>query len=261
MIRAFLAEWVKLGRPRFLGGVVAVMAGFAALSTVLLIAGVISGEDRGPIQGPGVVDLAAADGVAQGLALAASFLSVVALVIVAWKVAAEFGEGTIRNLVIRQPHRGRLAAGKVTALCSVLLIGVLAAAAVSVALSFALAPTNDVDTMAWTTSDGLVAVVSGVLNMSLAVLGWGLLGAALGLVVGSSAMAIGIGMAWMLPAENLLALAMGDIGNYLPGRILTTLADGGGDPGYVTALAVGVLYVAAASIIGTLVFARRDLGH
>lgn len=260
MTRAFRAEWVKLRRPRFLAGVLGVIAGFAALSTILLITGAISGEDQGPFQGPGVVDLAAADGVAQGLALAANFLSVVAMVVVAWKVAAEFGDGTIRNLVIRQPHRGRLAAGKVSALCSLLLIGVLAATGVSVALSFALAPTNDVDTTAWTTGDGLAAVTSGVINMSLTVLGWGLLGAALGLIVGSSAMAIGIGMAWMLPAENLLALAMGDTGKYLPGRILTILADGGGDTSYLTALTVSILYAAAASIVGALVFARRDLG-
>ena len=259
MSRAFRAEWVKLRRPRFLFGVLTVMAGFAALSTILLITGVISGEDDGPFERAGLVDLAAADGVAQGLGLAANFLSVVAMVVAAWKVAAEFGDGTIRNLVIRQPHRGRLAAGKVGALCSLLLIGVLAATAVSVALSFALAPTNDIDTAAWTTSDGLAAVISGVVNMSLTVLGWGLLGAALGLAVGSSAMAIGIGLAWMLPVENLLALALGDNGKYLPGQILTILADGGGDPSYLTALTISVLYAAAASIVGAIVFTRRDL--
>ena len=258
MLNAFQSEWIKLKRAPVLGAVVGAMAAFAALASVLVVTGSL-GNDAGPFDASTIVDLAAAEGVASGLGLAAQFIGIVALVMVAWMVAREFGDGTIRNLLIRMPQRMRLAGGKFGALAALLTVGVVVAVGAAVVAAFATAPASGVDTGAWISMDGLVAVAEGAGQLLLATLGWATLGALLGVVLRSGALAVGVGLAWMLPVEGLLGASIGDAADLLPGNVFATIAGGASEISYTAALLLGLLYAAAAAAISLTVFKRHDV--
>ena len=107
MDRAFISEWVKLRRSGMAVAIAAIV-GFAVLTIVLTFtkAESASGGSREMFGAPlGVVQLSAADGFARAFARGGTFIGVVALGIVAMNIAAEFSEGTLRNLLVRQPRR------------------------------------------------------------------------------------------------------------------------------------------------------------
>ncbi len=258
MLNAFRSEWVKLKRPSVLWGVLGAMAGFAVLASALVVTGSFAGGD-GPFSATGVADLASAEGVASGLGLAAQFIGIVALVTAAWMVAREFGDGTIRNLLIRMPERMRLAAGKFGALASLLAAGVAIAAVAAVIGAFVSAAGRGVDTGAWVSLDGLVAVAEGTGQLLLSTLGWAALGAFLGLVLRSGALAVGVGLAWMLPIEGLLGASIGDAGDLLPGSVFAAISGGASELSYGVALLLGLLYAGAAVAVSLAVFRRHDV--
>ncbi len=142
-------------------------------------------------------------------------------------IAGEYSQGTLRNLLVRQPRRVRLLAGKLLALAGFTTIAIVAAEVVAVATAFALAPSQDVATTAWFTSAGWAALGTGFANLLLATLGWGLLGALLALLLRSPAPAVGVGLAYAIPFEELVTAAWSSGERWLPGQLLGVLADGG----------------------------------
>ena len=136
------------------------------------------------------------------------------------------------------------------------------------------APGQDIATAAWFTSDGWAALGSGLGNLLLATLGWGLIGALLALLLRSPAAAVGVGLAYALPFELLVTSAWDAGVRWLPGQLLGTLASGGAATAtygraalllaiYAAfAVAAGialVVYLAVVVIAATTLFARRDV--
>jgi ABC-2 type transport system permease protein len=262
MTRSFLSEWVKLRRPGMILGGAGTIVGFAILTVVLsLTTASATPTDQGPGgEGVTLAQLATADGLASILASAATFIGVVALSVFAMSLASEYSQGTLRNLLVRQPRRVRLLAGKLVALASFSTIAVAVAGVAAVATALIVAPTQDISTSAWFTSAGWTALAGGLGNLLLATLGWGLVGALLALVLRAPAAAVGVGLAWALPGELLVTAAWADGARWLPGQLLDALAQGGtaavtyGSAGLLLAL-YGVVAVAA----GTALFTRRDV--
>lgn len=262
MTRSFLSEWVKLRRPAMILGGAGTIVGFAILTVVLTLttASATPTDQEGPGAGSTLQQLAAADGLASVLGSAATFIGVVALSVFATSIAGEYSQGTLRNLLVRQPRRVRLLAGKLLALASFTAIAVIVAGIAAVATALIVAPTQDVSTAAWFTSAGWTALAGGLGNLLLATLGWGLVGALLGLVLRAPAAAVGVGLAYALPGELLLTTAWSDGARWLPGQLLDTLAQGG-----TTAVTYGsaglllALYGVVAMVAGTTLFTRRDV--
>jgi ABC-2 type transport system permease protein len=200
MLRAFRSEWLKLRRPgmALAAGVIVVLG---TLSTAITIIAVQDTPARlaGPGGGrPTLHELAAADGLARTIERAATLLGVVALGIFAVAVATEYSQGTLRNLLVRQPRRLRLLAGKLLAVSVLVTIAVLVSVGTAAGVAFPVAAGRGLDTGAWTTATGLQALASGAGDLALATLGWGLLGAALGIVLRSPAPAVG----WASPTRS-----------------------------------------------------------
>jgi ABC-2 type transport system permease protein len=262
MIRSFRSEWVKLRRPGMILGGAGTIVGFAILTVVLTLttASATPTEQEGPGGGLTLAQLATADGLASVLATAATFIGVVALSVFAMSIASEYSQGTLRNLLVRQPRRARLLAGKLVALASFTTLAVIVAGIAAVATALLVAPTQDISTTAWFTSAGWTALAASLTNLLVATLGWGLLGALLGLVLRAPAAAVGVGLAWALPGELLVTAAWSDGARWLPGQLLGALAEGG-----TTAVTYGwagllvALYAVVAVIAGTTLFARRDV--
>jgi len=261
MLRSFRSEWIKLRRRAMVLGGAGTLVGFAVLTVALtLMTASTTPADQGPDQGLTLAQLAAGDGLARTIGGAAQFIGVVALAMFAISMAGEYTQGTLRNLLVRQPRRVRLLGGKLLALASFTAVAVVTAEVAAVVTALVVAPSQDIATAAWFTSDGWAALASGLGNLLLATLGWGLIGALLALLLRSPAAAVGVGLAYALPFELLVTSAWDSGVRWLPGQLLGTLASGGAATvTYGRAALLLAIYAALAVTAGMTLFARRDV--
>jgi ABC-2 type transport system permease protein len=262
MIRAFKSEWLKLRRPGMILGGLGAMIGFSILAIVLNLTRLNSAVAGRPGGGAGLTaaQVAASNGFSAIMGISATFIGVVALAICAIVVGMEYSNGTLRNLLVRQPDRLRLLGGKLLALASFLTLGVIVAYGAALVTALILVPTHDISTAAWFTSDGVQSLLKGGGNLLLATLVWGALGAILALVLRSTALALSIGLVYVLVVEQVILLAWSDGDKWLPGRLIAAIAQGGTSAiSYGNALLlVGVFVVAGLSAAGAL-FRQRDV--
>jgi ABC-2 type transport system permease protein len=204
--------------------------------------------------------LAQADGFARALALASELVGAVILAIFAYSLAAEFSQATIRNLLVREPRRLRLLGGKLLALVAYTSVAVAGASLVAWAVAMGVAEANGIDSSAWLRVDGLVETAEAAGRLLAAAIGWGLLGAVLGLLLRSPTTAVAVGLAYALPLENLLSSVWSVGAEWLPGQLLESVAEGGGADVSLTHAAVLLsIYAAAALALAAAAFARRDV--
>jgi ABC-2 type transport system permease protein len=263
MIRAIRSQWTKLTRPTFLWSTMIASAAFAVLATVVSI---LSADEPSSATAPGTdqvttATLQHADGIVHGVGDATQFLGIVAVVVFAFSVASEYSYGTLRNLLVRQPRRLVLLGGSYLAMAAFVALAAVLATVVTAGVSLALAPSNGIDTAAWTSGSHLITEpLKAAANTSLAMIGYGTLGAALGIVLRSPAAAIGAGVAYLLPVETILSGALSGLDGWLPGKVLSAVASGGTDSvGYAHALIISAFYAAAAAIICVRIFQTRDV--
>lgn len=263
MTGTFLAGWVKLRRPRLLLGTYAALAGMGALFTVLIFmnaeaAG--SQQQRGPGEATTIADLADAGGLTAGLTNAVALLGIVALCVAAAQVAGEYTQGTLRNLLVREPRRFRLLAGNWAAVTIFMIGAVLVASLAAMVAAVAIAPSQGIDTSAWTTAVGLREAAQSVGLVTLAIVGYATLGVVLGSVLRAPVPAIAFGVAWLLAIEQVLAAVIDDAGRWLPGQLLSAIASSGTDSiSLTTALATAGVYLAVAAAGAAALFSRRDV--
>jgi hypothetical protein len=125
-----------------------------------------------------------------------------------------------------------------------------------------LAPGAKVNTDLWFTSDGIEAIFTSLINVTISVIGFGIIGMVLGLLLRSPISAISFGVLWLLIIENLLIAVRSSLQNWLPGAQLSAIASGGTlDLAYKSALAVGGIYVAFGAIVASILFVRRDVAN
>lgn len=258
---AFASEWLKLRRRGLLLGGVLPLLAFTILVTALTIERATKTLELGRRGFRVSVDqLSQPDGLVHGLTSASTLLGIIVLGIFAMAMGSEYGYGTLRNLLVREPRRLRLLAGKYLALLVFGAVLVTVACAVSVAVSFALGPSKGVDTSAWTSSAGLHALGSATGHVVLAALGYGTLGVALAIVLRSSVAALAVGVVWLLPAEAIIDAVWTDGGRWLPGQLLEALAHGGTDAtSIVRAGLLLAVYGVAVAVAAAIVFERRDV--
>lgn len=182
------------------------------------------------------------------------------LVLFIANVAGELTQGTFRTLLMRQPRRIGLLAGKMAALLAFVAVVLLLAEVLTVAASAIIAPSQDVATGSWFGLDGLGAAATDYVTALAGVAAWASLGMALAIFVRSIPVALAIGIVWSGPFEHLLQDAWTAAGRWFPGLLLETLAAGGTDEVSLgRALTLVAIYVAAAVTAAALVFARRDV--
>src|SRR6202034_2225729 len=100
-------------------------------------------------------ELAKPNGLVIGVARASILLGVVAFGIAASQVASEYGLGTLRQLLVRQPRRAILLAGKMLGVITFLLLALCLAAVIALIVAVVAAHSRGVPTAAWFTGPGL----------------------------------------------------------------------------------------------------------
>mgnify|MGYP001822514051 CR=1 FL=1 len=224
-LRATRSEAKRLKRRSFAGVGLVLLAFFALMTATVAF---VAGEQMGPGGGLGTgVDLASAEGLVAGLITGSSMFGIIALSLWAAATASDYTTGWIRVLVQAEPRRWRLFGGKLAALTAYTVVGITAAAVVSVAAAPALAGAAGISTAAWSTG-AVGTVLSTWLNVMLSVLAWGVIGLAVATITRSVTAAIAGGIGYLMVVEGLLGMVF-DTGvtTYLPGSVLNAVAAGG----------------------------------
>jgi ABC-2 type transport system permease protein len=260
MIAAFRAELVKLLRRRVLVITALTTVVFAVGSAAVVLA---AADPAGaPVSGRRVTveSLSGSGGGTEVFTTGVSFAGTFLFVLFVGVVAVEFSRGTFRTMLMHQPRRLRLLAGKLTAL----LAFAAAVLAVTEVLTWIaarlLAPTQDVATGRWLNADSLGQAVADYGSVLFWVSGYALLGTMLAVLVRSVPAALAIGIAWAGPFEHLLQDAWDPAGRYFPGLLLEAFVAGGTSEVSATrALLTVAVYVTLAAAIAGTVFSRRDV--
>lgn len=258
MLRELRSELVRTRRKGVLLGWAGLTAVFAGLINTVMFqaADGTSGTDGPGVQFPSAAALAASDGLVAGLAAASNLFGVVTLSFWAIFTATDYSTGLVRLLVSAQPRRGRLLAGKLGALALWTVGASLVAVAVNTAAAPAAARAAGIDTGAWSGS----VVVGAWLDLLGALLVWGVLGLLLATVTRSAAVAISVGVGYVLLLEPVIESVAGAVADRLPGSTLAALAGGGSDAlSYPAALGLGAAYTVLGVGVALWVFLRRDV--
>ncbi|MEP6560400.1 MAG: hypothetical protein ABJD68_04895, partial [Nakamurella sp.] len=195
----FLATWIRL-RRRTVPIILITSAAVTALSTTLtfVLADTPADQRPGPQGGSSAAatteSLSSADGLLRGLGLSVTLFGIIALSIGAATFASEYGTGTIRTLLLREPRRLRFAIGTWAAVVTVVVAAVLVAAVVAGVLAVLLAPGQGINTDKWYTVGGLETSARSLLLVVLAAIGYATLGAALGILLRAAVPALVIGI-------------------------------------------------------------------
>lgn len=257
-LRVTRSEARRLRRPSFAGVGFALLVFFAAMTASVTF---LAGGQIGPGGAFGTqIDLASPEGIVAGLATGADIFGIVVLALWATAAASDYSTGWVRIIVQAEPRRGRLFAGKLLALTAYTVIGTAAVGTVSVGSAPILARAAGVSTAAWST--GIVGtILSAWVNVTMAVLVWGVIGVAIATVTRSATAAVAGGIGYMMVVEGLLGMVLDtQITTYLPGSVLNALASGGTAAlAYGAAILLASLYALAALAIAAGTFRRRDI--
>jgi ABC-type transport system involved in multi-copper enzyme maturation permease subunit len=262
MTRMFRAELLKLRRRRIY---VAAAIGSLLFALIATLAVVLSAEPARPGPGSGRGgptrdSLSSAGGIAESFSTGVSFLGILVLVLFVANFATEFSQGTFRTLLMRQPHRIGLLAGKMGALLLFAAAVLALTEVVSIAIALALAPGQEIATSSWLTLDGFGEAASAYASALLGITAWATLGATLAVLLRSVPLALGIGVAWAGPFEHIVSDVWASALQWFPGLLLESWAVGGTDDVSASHAALMLtLYVCAAGAAAALAFRRRDL--
>jgi ABC-2 type transport system permease protein len=256
MGRAFSSEWVKMARRRLSYGSYFEITAVVVLTTIVAVVGAHR-KGSGPRS---VLALSQASGLSKGLTDSVILLGAVALSIAAAQFGGEFSHGTLRNLLVRQPSRAALATGKGTAVVSFIIGAVLVAALFGMAIAFLAADIRGIPTGAWSSGAGLAHFGTSLGDLALSATGFAIIGMVLGILLRSSVLAIGTGLALLLPVESILTSAAPGSARWLPGQLLQAIAKGGdAHASFLAALATSAAYLFVL-VVGTLiVFTLQDV--
>jgi ABC-2 type transport system permease protein len=263
MLAAIRSELTRLRQPRLVVTWFALTALFAAMINTIMVT-FVSGGGTMPPGAPGVAfptlaELESPSGLMAGLAAASNMFGVVTLSMWAVVTAGDYGSGLIRLLVAAEPRRWRLLAGKVVALVILTAAATTVAAIVNVLAVMPAAGAAGISTAAWGTD--LVPVVGGAwVNLFLALCAWGVLGLVIATLARSAAVAIAIGVGYVLVFESIVKMLKDVPSDWLLGTTLNAVASGGTDAvGYATALTLALGYVTLGLVLAGVVFIRRDV--
>lgn len=265
-MRIFRAEWRKLRRPTLFFGSMGAVVSVTALVVSLLFL-LIDSETGNADRGERITReiLALPSGISVGFSSSAGLLGIVALCVFAAQTAQEYTYGTLRSLLVREPRRIRLLLGKYAAMGFFALITVLVSAITSVLVAFVLAGTAEVSTSAWTTSGAWTNLLETFVNVLISTFGYGTIGMVLGLLLRSPISSISIGVGWLFIVESILSIAWSPSGNWLPGSLLSVVANGGSPigvndvPSYSEAFIRVSAMISAAALVTGYMFKRRDV--
>ncbi len=269
MLSSFRSEWIKLHRRSLLVG-----AALMPLSSLLFIPLAVRNATRGTggrlaMGGPQALTagiLSGDQGLTTLLSRGDTLVAVIALAIVAAATAVEYSHGTLRNLLVRQPHRLELLAGKFLALVSFVLIAATVALAIGIVVAFIATSGRGIDTAAWTTSTGIANLAGMYGDLLVAIVAYATAGFFSAILFRSAAAAIAVPLTYIIVVENLIGAVWSDAPDWLFGKLISAVLNGESVirsdvalAGYERGLLLGLVWVALFAVLAGLLFRMRDV--
>ncbi len=264
MIRVIRAEWRKLRRPTLFLGTIGVTGVIISLFTFLFFKSTETEQmSRDPENAIRPEVFETVGGAVFTLSSTTFFLGTIAYSVFASQTSQEYSYGTIRNLLLRQSRRLTLLCGKLISMKLFALVIVGFAALVAIALSIVLAPIYSIDSSLWFTPEGKEEILSTLINVSIAVFGFGVLGMIMGLLLRSAVTSLALGLIWLMIVEGfLLQLARPSLLAWTPGSQLQVIGSGGTtEYSYMHGIVVSGIYVIGGAVIASILFSRRDVAN
>jgi ABC-2 type transport system permease protein len=263
VIRAFRSELLKCRRwSMFAGtGVMLVASAFFAYLTFHQITSGATGSEVTPLRQA----FRTPQGLIAMVGQARSFIIAVALIMVTANLAAEWSQGTWRNLLVREPNRLRLLTGKMLALTLFVVSSMTLTLAGSGVVVLALAHAQGAPTAVWTSSAGISASLAFFGNEVLCLAGISLLGMLIAVLTRSVGVAVGAALAYVLVPEGIVAMVWPQGSQWFPVRVFNFLPGSvsgvGPTPpqGYPVALLLALLWMTAFAVGSCVVFRQQDI--
>ena len=266
MTRIVKAELLRLVRRRTMVVTAAAALLFSVVATLTLFSSATSGAGGTGAGAPSrrsgttLAALAGHGGGTEAFAVGASFVGFFVFVTFIALIATEFSGGTLRALLLRDPHRLRLIVGKLAGILLVAAGVVALAEAFTFALSLVVAPTKDIATGEWFSLTSLADGARDYATVLAGVAGWAVFGTTLAVVFRSAPIALGVGFAWAGPFENIVVDSWNAGYRYFPGQVLGSLIRGGtAELGIGRALLTAALYTGVAATASLVLVSRRDV--
>lgn len=260
MTRIIHAELLRLLRRRTVVVAVAGSLLFSAVATLTVFSSAPASGQPSRQGGTTLTTLAGHGGGTEAFAVGASFVGFLVFATFIALLSNEFSSGTFRALLLREPHRLRLIIGKLTGALLV-AAGIVALTEVATfAVSLLVAPTQDVSTTDWFTLRGAGRAFADYATVFGGVTGWAIFGTTLAVIFRSAPLALGTGIAWAGPFENIVVDDWDTGYRLFPGQVLASLIQGGtAELGIGRALLTAVLYTAVAGTATLFLVSRRDV--
>lgn len=260
MIRTYRAELAKIVRPRVLLITAAILLVAAIGGAAVVLAAAKPAAKVVQDRTPTIEALSRAGGGTQVFRDITSFAGVFLFVVFITLFAVEFSRGTMRTMLLRQPRRVPLLAGKLAALLSFAAVALAGMEVVTWLAARSFAPGQGVSTHAWMSLTGLGAALTNYGAVVLWMTGYAVLGTMVAVLLRSVPLALGVGIAWAGPFEHLLQDAWKPASKVFPGLLLEAFTAGGtSDVSAGRALLTVAIYVVAAAAVAATSFARRDV--
>jgi ABC-2 type transport system permease protein len=263
VIRTFQAEMLKLRRGRVIALAVLTVTAFAIATAAVVISTAEPAQGRpGFGQGTTTRSLSAPGGGTEVFTTGAAFAGTFLFVVFVGTIAAEFSRGTVRTMLLRQPGRARLLAGKLLALLTTAAVALAVAESLTWLVALVIAPTQDISTDDWTSLAAARHAAADYGAVLFWITGYAVFGLTLAVLVRSVPVALAVGIAWAGPVEHLLQDAWPPASRYFPGLLLEAfVADGTTEVSATRALVTITVYAAAAASLATVTFSHRDVVH
>ncbi|MEN9324582.1 MAG: hypothetical protein RL414_336 [Actinomycetota bacterium] len=257
MIRVALAELRKLKRPSLTATIFLIVAALSTLFTSLVF---LRMQGREGVSTREIITKF--DGGYYTFGLIGLFLSLIALTLFASSSANEYTYGTLRNILVRQPSRMKVLAGKFIATAGYAIVLVTVAAILNIALSYALSGHAKVDTAAWSSAKAIHGFLNLFGNTTLSIMCYGVVGMSMGLILKNPMSAISISLLWFMVLENVLGAVLSSATQWMPGSAFQSLMGGGfHEFTYTRSLVLSGAYLLLFGGSAAYLFKRRDVAN
>ena len=259
MSRIIRAELLRLGRRRTYIAMVGATLLFAVVTTLTVFS---TATSVGPPIGRGTTTeiLESHGGGTEAFAVGASFMGFLVFVTFIGLVATEFSGGTFRAMVLRDPNRRRVLAGKLTGALVLVAGAVALAEAFTFLVSRVVAPGQGIATTEWISLSGLGSGLRAYATVLAGITGWAIFGTTLAVVFRSAPLALGVGFAWAGPFENIIVDSWSTGYRLFPGQVLASVIQGGTvELGLTRAVVTALAYTGIAAAVALTVVSRRDV--
>jgi ABC-type transport system involved in multi-copper enzyme maturation permease subunit len=264
MTRIVRAELHRVLRRRTLVVTVLGCLAFAVVSALTVFANAEPSADGATVVSrrgaPPLAALTGHGGGTEAFVIGASFVGFFVFVTFIAVLAGEFSGGTFRALLLRDPHRRRLIVGKLLGLLLVAAGAVALAEVLTLLVSLAVAPGNDIATSQWFTLTSAGDAIRDYATVFAGVTGWAVFGTTLAVVFRSTPIALGVGFAWAGPFENIVVDSWTTGYRVFPGQVLGSLIRGGTvELGLDRAVLTAAVYAVVAAAVSLWLVSTRDV--